>query len=131
MLKSFSRLVLGLVLLGIAGCGAEPSSPEKLVRDAEDAERPQAEHRELAELQKNLDAVSRLAPEDQQLAKLQGFCAVFTTSPLGSMGTPVKLELNGETVFLCCAGCKGKALRNPELALANVAKLKSASDAAR
>ena len=27
-------------------------------------------------------------------------------SRLGSMGAPVKLTLAGETVFLCCAGCK-------------------------
>ena len=47
----------------------------------------------------------------------------MTDNLLGSMGTPVKVEVNGQSVFLCCDGCKGKATRNADVTLANVAKL--------
>lgn len=77
------------------------------------------------------EALAQLSPEDRVLAESQKFCAIATENPLGSMGTPLKLDVNGETVFLCCAGCKGKALRNPEETLASVAKLKSENTANR
>jgi hypothetical protein len=37
-----------------------------------------------------------------------------TDQPLGSMGKPVKVRVQGRTVFLCCAGCKTKLLANPD-----------------
>ena len=40
------------------------------------------------------------------------------------MGTPLKVEVNGEPVFLCCKGCKAKALRDADATLATVAKLR-------
>jgi len=70
------------------------------------------------------DALSKLSPEDRKLAEAQKFCAIATSSLLGSMGPPVKIELSGEPVFLCCKGCINKALRQPEETLATVAKLK-------
>lgn len=69
-------------------------------------------------------ALAQLSPEDRSLAEAQKFCAVATNSALGSMGTPVKVEINGEPVFLCCEGCRTKALRQPEETLAIVADLK-------
>jgi hypothetical protein len=40
------------------------------------------------------------------------------------MGPPVKLVIDGEAVFLCCNGCKDKALANPKETLAKVQALK-------
>ena len=34
--------------------------------------------------------------------------------PLGSMGPPVRVELNGQTVWLCCDGCEAALRMNPE-----------------
>lgn len=70
-------------------------------------------------------AIAELDPADQAEAKSQKFCAVMTTSRLGSMGTPLKLDVNGQPVFICCAGCKSKATKNPDATLATVAKLKA------
>lgn len=72
-------------------------------------------------------AMAKLSPEDRLLAEAQKFCAVENSSPLGSMGTPVKLDINGESVFLCCSGCQSAALEDPEKTLAAVAKLKADS----
>jgi hypothetical protein len=46
---------------------------------------------------------------------------------LGSMGAPLKFEIKGEPVFICCSGCKAKALKNPDETLAKVAALKLAN----
>jgi len=42
------------------------------------------------------------------------------------MGTPVKIVIKGQTVFLCCSGCKDEALKNPDKTLEKVAQLKAA-----
>ena len=57
-------------------------------------------------------ALAALSPEDRKLADTQQFCPVLGTR-LGAMGTPLKVVLEGRTVFLCCIGCKDKALADP------------------
>lgn len=74
-------------------------------------------------------ALAQLSPEDRLLAESQKYCAVATSNLLGSMGTPVKVAVDGEPVFLCCAACRSKALSQPEATLAAVAKLKQANSA--
>jgi len=69
------------------------------------------------------DNLSRLSPADRELAGKQAYCAVLNQSRLGSMGAPVKLDIEGKAVFLCCAGCKGKALADPKGTLARAEKL--------
>ena len=56
----------------------------------------------------------------------------MTDNPLGSMGAPVKLMVADKPVFLCCAGCRRKALADPKQTLATVAELqrKVAADTA-
>jgi len=70
-------------------------------------------------------ALASLSDEDRALAKSQKFCAVMTDSPLGSMGKPIKIDVNGQPVFLCCKGCKTRAMNDPEATLAAVSKLKA------
>ena len=70
-------------------------------------------------------AMAELSPEDRKEAEAQKFCAVMNTSLLGSMGTPLKLDVKGQPVFVCCGGCKSRALKNPDETLATVAKLKA------
>jgi hypothetical protein len=74
-----------------------------------------------AEIQATL---ASLSPEDRRLADEQRFCPVIANSRLGSMGTPVKIKVAGQPVFLCCAGCKAKALKDPKATLERVAQLK-------
>ncbi|HVK12912.1 MAG TPA: efflux RND transporter periplasmic adaptor subunit [Gemmataceae bacterium] len=58
-------------------------------------------------------ALGKLPPEDRALAAAQKFCPVLEGSRLGSMGVPVKLALDGQSVFLCCKGCVAEAQENP------------------
>lgn len=69
-------------------------------------------------------ALSALSTEDRQLAESQQYCVVATSVALGAMGTPVKIEIDGTPVFLCCEGCRKRALRQPDDTLATLAKLK-------
>lgn len=66
-------------------------------------------------------AIAGLAPEDQVLAKKQRMCAV-ADQPLGSMGVPVRVEIEGQVVFLCCEGCRSGLLKSPEKYLPKLPK---------
>jgi hypothetical protein len=72
-------------------------------------------------------ALAKLSSEDRRIAKAQRFCPVIEDSRLGSMGPPVKIVVEGQPVFLCCAGCKTKALKDPQATLTRVAQLKRTS----
>ena len=74
-----------------------------------------------------MEALASLSEEDRALAKSQKFCAVMTDSPLGSMGKPIKIDINGQPVFLCCKGCKTRAMNDPEATLAAVAELNASN----
>lgn len=71
--------------------------------------------------------LAKLPAGDRAAAEEQKYCAVMNKSLLGSMGAPIKLELDGKAVYLCCAGCNKKAQSNPEGTLARVAELKKAA----
>ena len=63
--------------------------------------------------------LARLSPTDRALALRQKTCPV-TGEVLGSMGTPVRLEVDGKTVFLCCPGCEAELRENAARYLAKV-----------
>lgn len=60
-----------------------------------------------------------LGESDRARIDLQRTCPV-TGKALGSMGTPVRLEVQGRVVFLCCAGCESKLREDPARYLARV-----------
>jgi membrane fusion protein, copper/silver efflux system len=74
-------------------------------------------------------ALAKLSAEDRSLVQAQKFCPILSSNLLGSMGPPVKVMVDGQPVFLCCNGCKQKALDNPHETLAKVAELKQKSAA--
>jgi Cu(I)/Ag(I) efflux system membrane fusion protein len=71
--------------------------------------------------------LASLSPTDRQLAEQQRTCVVLAGSRLGSMGPPLKLTLAGETVFLCCSGCKAAANTDPAKAAAKAKELRAAA----
>jgi hypothetical protein len=50
------------------------------------------------------DAMAKLSPADRAKAEIQKMCPV-SNEPLGSMGTPIKVTVEGRDVFVCCEGC--------------------------
>lgn len=87
---------------------------------------PKATLAKVEKLKKANAAFGKLSPADRQLAEAQRYCAVQNKNELGSMGTPIKVVLDGQPAFLCCASCKKSALGNPKATLENVKKLKAA-----
>ena len=69
-------------------------------------------------------SLAGLSADDRKLAEAQRFCAVENENLLGSMGKPVKLVIEGQAVFLCCAGCEDGAKADPKQTLAKVKELK-------
>jgi hypothetical protein len=61
-----------------------------------------------------------LSPEDRVLAERQKICPV-TEAPLGSMGGPVRVVVNGRPVFICCEGCREPLLKSPAKYLSKLA----------
>jgi membrane fusion protein, copper/silver efflux system len=74
-------------------------------------------------------ALAKLSPEDHALAESQRSCPVLTDNLLGSMGMPVKLLIDGQTVFLCCSACKSRALSDKAATLARVTSLRNSAPA--
>jgi YHS domain-containing protein len=114
-MKRFQRVgvtaLLGLMVL--AGCQNSEAPPTQPAAEkgGKETEVP--------------NSLADLSPKDRPLAEAQRLCPV-TGDPLGDMGTPVKVDVNGQTVFLCCDSCKKKALDNPDKTLAKVEKFKLA-----
>ncbi len=103
MTRSFASLTLLLLALAATGCGS-PATPPAATGDH--AAAPAEGKVELTEA-------------DQALIEKQKLCLV-ADEPLGSMGTPIKVTVQGRDVFLCCEGCRDAVLKNPEKYLAKL-----------
>jgi membrane fusion protein, copper/silver efflux system len=57
--------------------------------------------------------------EDRLLAAKQKICPV-TGEPLDSMGGPVRVEVAGRVVFICCKGCEKALRKDPAKYLSNL-----------
>jgi hypothetical protein len=106
---TFRYLVL-LALLGVADASSWASEP----KDAE------------AEIKA---ALAKLPDGDKAAASAQRWCAINQGGRLGSMGTPVKVVLDGKPVYLCCAGCKAKAQADPRATVKAAETLKKVNAA--
>ena len=69
-------------------------------------------------------ALSKLPPADKAMAEAQKFCPILEGTILGEMDVPVKVDLDGQSIFLCCKNCIKQAKDDPSRALARVADLK-------
>lgn len=107
-----------LLAFGITGCsdyGAESSpetSPPSGTSEGESDAEPAAGDNETAGLQE-------LSAEDRESAMAQKICPV-SEEPLGSMGAPKTVDVDGREVWICCDGCRDKLLNEPEKYLANL-----------
>ena len=120
----FCSAVFGMFASGCQPQASPPSTEASAHVEADGHDHAEPEQGDDGESDVTL-AMAKLSPEDRKEAEAQKFCAVMNTSLLGSMGAPLKLDVKGQPVFVCCAGCKSKAFKNPDETLATVAKLKA------
>ena len=111
-------LVGCFVMIQVAGCtestssgdaGKATTSAEAKTTDSKQDDREQA--------------FAQLSAEDRVLAEAQGYCAV-SEEPLGSMGTPLKMLVKDQLVWICCEGCKGKVKSSGDEMLAKAETLR-------
>ena len=69
--------------------------------------------------------LAKLDPADRKLAEEQKYCVVEGENRLGAMDVPIKLELKGETVFVCCKSCRKEAEADPDKTIAKVKELRA------
>ncbi|WP_182870664.1 hypothetical protein [Stieleria mannarensis] len=74
-------------------------------------------------LRDSTETLAKLPMDERMAIEAQKYCAIANTSFLGSMGNPIKLEIDGKPVYLCCNGCTKKAQSDPAGTLANAQKL--------
>jgi len=68
--------------------------------------------------------VAPLDESDRAGIARQEVCAV-TGGRLGSMGTPIKVLVGDQPVYLCCKGCLGRVEKNPDDYLARAVELRA------
>ena len=104
----------GLALAGFVGCtgGNEPESPATETAGAQTTE---------VVIPEEMSGIAKL-PESEQAAALEQEICPVSEEPLGSMGKPIKVAVDGQEVFVCCDGCVDTVKENPDEYLAKLKK---------
>jgi YHS domain-containing protein len=107
--------LVGLLFAGCSepppGATPQPVSPETIAKSNTTIQLNPTE----------LAAIKKLPEADQAAAIAQKICPI-SDEHLGSMDTPIKVEANGKSVFLCCAGCEEEFKSDPGKAFAKLGK---------
>ena len=120
----------GLFLAGCAGSDGNGSAttPASTTVETDHADHgDHSEHGDHAEhgggdaMAKMKAGLAKLSEEDRASAEKQHMCPV-SNQMLGTMGSPIKVTLKGQDVWLCCDGCRDKAEADPDAILAKVSK---------
>ena len=116
------QLVL-YVACGLAlslGCSPAPTTapaaqtPGPASHDHGDHEHDHGDHdHDHSEANEIEAAMASLSVEDRAAATAQKVCPV-SGEPLGSMGTPQKVDVKGQSVFICCEACTASLMSDPD-----------------
>ncbi len=143
MLRTTAGLAAAFLVVVFVGCDAtppntppaKPADPSAIPAPAPpkgDAPAPKADAAPVKPIDKStvtlnerqITKIKGLKSEDDQKLALEQKVCPITAKALGSMGTPMKLDLNGKPVFICCEGCEDGAKANPGAALAKLGMAK-------
>lgn len=123
-----SSLSLAALALVIASCSKAPAPapPEAVVAEetmeadvVEATDDTEATDADAAATDEVTAAFASLSEPDRTAALAQKICPV-SDEPLGSMGAPLKVTVEGRDVFLCCEGCKKALEEDPQKYLAKL-----------
>ncbi|QDU26661.1 hypothetical protein ETAA8_17420 [Anatilimnocola aggregata] len=111
-----SILLLSVAVLGVtAGCNQNSNPP---------AANPPASGGNVvgpSDMEKMKAELAKLSPEDAASAEKQHVCLV-TDKMLGTMGPPLKVDVDGKPIWICCEGCRDEVLANKDTYLAKLKK---------
>ena len=103
------------LLFAFSGCNS--ASTKATNSHADHAEHQS--HGKQTDMEKMKAELAKLSSEDAASAEAQHACPV-SGEMLGTMGAPIKVDVNGETVWICCAGCEDTVRSDPEKYLAKI-----------
>ncbi len=119
----FVLLAVAAFSVAMIGCSeapqATPATDAAPAAEHSPDEHAGHEHAASKEEDEQAEALAGLSEEDRALAEKQKICPV-SGQPLGSMGVPVKVTVKDRDVFLCCKGCEGSLLEDPDTYLAKL-----------
>lgn len=109
---------VSVALLALLSLGCQPSPQPEPVSPQESAieDHDHADHDQSEEVRA---ALAGLSPADREAAEHQRICPV-SGQLLGSMGQPLKVEVQDREVWICCAGCEGPLQEDPQQYLAKL-----------
>ena len=116
-MRTIKNLALSLSILSVVAAGLFVGCSNKKTGDS-GAKTGEALKDRPKEQQ---EALSKLSSDDLKLALQQKICPV-TDKPLGSMGTPIKVTVKDQAVFVCCDGCVDSVKNEPDKYLAKLKK---------
>jgi len=110
-------------LIGVTGCSSPDSgttNPQDQTPSAEGSSHHGAhgdhDHGDtdtgMTDMEKMKAELAKLSPEDAASAMKQHFCPV-TGDMLGTTGPPIKVDVEGRPVWICCESCQETLLENP------------------
>ncbi len=110
--------------LGLYGCGdsSEQAPTTETTSPATTATHGHQAHdgeEGLSDMEKMKAVLAKLSPEDAASAEKQHVCPV-SGDMLGIMGAPIKVDVNGQQIRICCEGCRDPLLENPDEYLAKL-----------
>lgn len=118
-----------MLLLAIAVATVSFASGSASAHEGHDDAKKGHDHEAMIKRENKITkALLALPSEDQKLAEAQRFCPIMTYDRLGTMGTPIKVMVEGKPVFLCCKACKEDAVKGGEKTVKTVMKLRDATE---
>lgn len=98
-----ASVLISALLVSTIGCGNNPKP----------ASQPPAvdQKNQSSDMEKMKAETAKLSPADAAAVEKQHFCPV-TDKMLGSMGPPLKVDVNGQQVWICCEGCREDLIAN-------------------
>ncbi len=118
MTRNILFLAAVALSVNLYGCSSKSGSEPVATTTAETAN-----HAGGGDSDKSLPGLAELSPEDRASAEQQQICPV-SGEALGKMGAPVKIDVKGQPVWICCVHCKDEVMANTDKYLA---KLKEAA----
>ncbi|MCA9150395.1 MAG: hypothetical protein KDA92_13885 [Planctomycetales bacterium] len=121
-----SRLALGLglgLIVATSGCNSSTSDSSGMhMHDGTTSPQMDGDHSAHgSDMDKMHEALADFSEQDRQSALKQHICPV-SGAMLGTMGVPEKVEVAGQSVWICCEGCKEKLLADPDKYLAKLSE---------
>jgi hypothetical protein len=138
MINRLSRygFVFGIAFAIICAAGCSDSSKDTAADSSavsneqeamHDHDHDHGDHSHGSEAEEIEKALAGFADGDRESVLAQKICLVGG-EPLGSMGAPEKVDVNGTTIWICCEGCRETLLEDSEKYLAQLEQVLNPTD---